>query len=43
MKTNEIVMELYNKIKEEISELDINIMQDSFSDRKWIEAIKRVY
>lgn len=41
MKTNEQVMEVYNKIKEDIPELDINIMQDSFSDRKWIETIKK--
>lgn len=41
MKTNEQVMELYNNLKEDIPELDINIMQDSFSDRKWIETIKK--
>lgn len=41
MKTNEQVMELYNKLKEDIPELYINIMQDSFSDRKWIEAVKK--
>ncbi|MDD6223454.1 MAG: Cof-type HAD-IIB family hydrolase [bacterium] len=41
MKTNEQVMELYNKLKEDIPELDINIMQDSFADRKWIETIKK--
>ena len=34
--------ELYNKLQEEdISELDINIMQDSFDDRKWIQIIKK--
>jgi len=31
----------YNKLKEDIPELDINIMQDSFADRKWIETIKK--
>lgn len=41
MKTNEQVIELYNKLKEDIKELDINIMQDSFSDKKWIETIKK--
>ena len=41
MKTNEQVMELYDKLKEDIPELDINIMQDSFADRKWIETIKK--
>lgn len=42
MKTNEQVMELYNKLQEkDISELDINIMQDSFDDRKWIEIVKK--
>ena len=41
MKTNEQVMELYNKLKEDIPELDINIMQDSFADRIWIETIKK--
>ena len=41
MKTNEQVMELYNKLKEDITELDINIMQDSFADKKWIETIKK--
>ena len=41
MKTNEQVMELYDKLKEDIPELDINIMQDSFADRKWIEIIKK--
>lgn len=41
MKTNEQVMDLYNKLQEDIPELDINIMQDSFADRKWIETIKK--
>lgn len=41
MKTNEQVMELYNKLRVDISELDINIMQDSFADSKWIETIKK--
>lgn len=41
MKTNEQVMELYSKLKEDMPELDINIMQDSFADRKWIETIRK--
>lgn len=41
MKTNEQVIDLYNKLKEDIPELDINIMQDSFSSIKWIETIKK--
>lgn len=41
MKTNEQVIDVCNKLKKEITELDINIMQDSFSERKWIEAIKK--
>lgn len=41
MKTNDQVMELYNKLKDDIKELDINIMQDSFSEKKWIETIKK--
>ncbi len=41
MRTTDQVMELYNKLKIDIPELNINIMQDSFSDRKWIEAIKK--
>lgn len=30
-------------LREYIPELDINIMQDSFSDKKWIETIKKLY
>jgi len=41
MKTTDQVMELYNKLKIDIPELDINIMQDSFSNRRWIEIIKK--
>lgn len=41
MKTNEQVIQLSNKLKENIPELDINIMQDSFSNRKWIEVITK--
>lgn len=41
MKNNEAVISLYNKIKNEIPELDIIIMQDSFSDRKWIETMPK--
>jgi len=41
MKTNEQVMETYTELKKIITELDIHIMQDSFSDRKWIETIKK--
>ena len=29
-------------LREDIPELDINIMQDSFSDKKWIETIKKL-
>lgn len=41
MKTNEQVMEVYEELKKDVPELDINIMQDSFSDRRWIETIKK--
>lgn len=41
MKTNERIMEIYNELKENVPELDINIMQDSFSDVKWIETLKK--
>lgn len=41
MKTNEQVLELYSKLQKDIPELDINIMQDSFNEKKWIEMIKR--
>lgn len=43
MKTKDQVMKLYNKLKDDIKELDINIMQDSFSEKKWIETIKKEY
>lgn len=36
--TNKIVDELCNKLKTNIPNLDFNIMQDSFSDEKWIEV-----
>lgn len=41
MKTKKQVMELYKVLKKDIPELDINIMQDSFADRIWIETIKK--
>lgn len=41
MKNNEAAINLYNKMKNEIPELDIIIMQDSFSDRKWIETMPK--
>lgn len=41
MKNNDQVMKIYNELKTIFSELDINIMQDSFSDRKWIETVKK--
>lgn len=41
MKTNEQVMELYDKLKNNIKELDVHIMQDSFGERKWIEIMKK--
>lgn len=41
MKTNEQVDELYDKLKKHIPELDINIMQDSFDNKKWIETISK--
>lgn len=37
MKNNDEVMKLYHKLLDDIKELDFDIMQDSFSDRKWIE------
>ncbi len=39
MKTNEQLMEVYDKLKKEFYEDEVNIMQDSFSDRKWIEIL----
>ena len=33
--------ELYNKLSNEMSELDIHIMQDSYSDYQWIQAMKK--
>lgn len=39
MKNNDAVIKLYNKMINEMPELDIAVMQDSFSDKKWIEII----
>lgn len=36
MKNNEAVMNLYRTLVEDIKEVDFEIMQDSFADRKWI-------
>lgn len=41
MKNNDDVMKLYKKILIDIKEVDILIMQDSFSDRKWIEILPK--
>lgn len=41
MKSNDAVIELYNKLIIDIPELDIIVMQDSFSDRKWIETMPK--
>ncbi len=41
MKTNEDVIALYNKMLKEIPELDILVMQDSFSQRKWLETMPK--
>lgn len=41
MKSNEAVMKLYDILKQKFSDLDIIIMQDSFSDRKWIEMMAK--
>lgn len=37
---NDKVTELYNKMKDKIPELNIKIMQDSYSSNQYIEAIK---
>ncbi len=39
MKNNDLVREIYSKLISDIPELDIIIMQDSFSNRRWIEAM----
>lgn len=36
MKSNELVMNFYQTLLEDIKEVDFQIMQDSFSDRKWV-------
>lgn len=41
MKNNDSVMNLYHQIINDIPELDIVIMQDSFAKRKWIEALPK--
>ncbi len=41
MKDNEAVMDVYNKLINDFSELEIVIMQDSFSERKWIEIMAK--
>lgn len=41
MKSNEEVIKLYNVLKEKFLDLDIIIMQDSFSDKKWIEMMAK--
>lgn len=37
MKNNDEVIKLYYKLLDDIKEVDFNIMQDSFAERKWIE------
>lgn len=41
LKTNDMVFELYNKLIKEFVKLNIIMMQDSFSDRKWIEIMPK--
>lgn len=41
MKNNDYVIKLYNELKEKFNNLEIIIMQDSFSDRKWIEMMSK--
>lgn len=41
MKNNEAVIKLYNELTNKFSELEIIIMQDSFSSRKWIEMMAK--
>ena len=41
MRTNKDVINLYDKISVDISNLDVLVMQDSFSDRKWIEILPK--
>lgn len=38
MKNNEGVIKLYHRLLNDIKEIDFDIMQDSFSDKKWIVA-----
>lgn len=41
MKTNEDVMRVYNDLRSKFTNLEIIIMQDSFSERKWIEMMAK--
>lgn len=41
MKDNEDVMNLYNELMKDFCQLNIIIMQDSFSNRKWIEIMPK--
>lgn len=41
MKTNEDVMRVYNDLCNKFTNLEIIIMQDSFSERKWIEMMAK--
>lgn len=41
MKNNDNVMKLYEELLIDIPEVDIIVMQDSFSDRKWIEIMPK--
>lgn len=43
MKTNDQLMAVYEKMKKELPELDIHIIQDSFANKKWLKIIKKGY
>lgn len=41
MNSNDEITTVYNKLVKDVPELDVLIMQDSFSNRKWIETMKK--
>lgn len=43
MKENEYVKDIYDKLNKQFLDLNIFIMQDSYSNEQWIEISKKVF
>lgn len=41
LKTNDIALKVYNKLVRKLKDVNITLMQDSFSDRKWIDIMPK--